>query len=112
MTALIGTSDYVVGAFRAAPAGAGLSNVFTSLPAYTAGEAVVPPANTDQLLALLIGTNVGAVVTPWASLATLLCLESCRANGLVVPLRRLVLTGLVLAGCATGASVAALVLTA
>ncbi|APU14747.1 ArsB/NhaD family transporter [Actinoalloteichus fjordicus] len=111
MTALIGTSDDVGGAVRAALTGAGLSNVINNLPAYAAGEAVVPPANGDQLLALLIGTNVGAVVTPWASLATLLCLESCRANGLVVPLRRFVRTGLVLAVLALAASVAALLIT-
>jgi arsenical pump membrane protein len=110
MTALIGTDHNGIGAYRAAVAGAGLSNVLNNLPAYTAGEAVVPVGNSDQLLALLIGTNVGPIVTPWASLATLLCLESCRDHGLRVPLRKFVLTGLGLAVVALAVSVGALLL--
>lgn len=111
MTGLIGTDHNGVGLYRAAVAGAGLSNVLNNLPAYTAGEAVIPAGNGDQLLALLIGTNVGPIVTPWASLATLLCLESCRDHGLRVPLRKFVLTGLGLAIVALAASVGALWLT-
>jgi arsenical pump membrane protein len=110
MTALIGTDHNGIGSYRAAVAGAGLSNMLNNLPAYTAGEAVVPVGNSDQLLALLIGTNVGPIVTPWASLATLLCLESCRDHGLRVPLRKFVLTGLGLAGVALAVSVGALLL--
>ncbi|MGQ0574636.1 MAG: SLC13 family permease [Pseudonocardia sp.] len=111
MTALIGTDPGVVGSYRAVAAGAGLSNVLNNLPAYTAGEAVIPVANDEQLLALLIGTNVGPLVTPWASLATLLCLESCRDHGLRVPMRTFVLTGLGLAVVACTVSVAALFVT-
>ena len=33
--------------------------------------------------------NAGALVTPWASLATLLWLQRCRSAGLQVPLLRL-----------------------
>ncbi|WP_067848694.1 SLC13 family permease [Nocardia lijiangensis] len=111
MHALIGDDAGAAGAFRAAAAGAALSNVANNLPAYTAGEAVVPPENGDQLLALLIGTNVGPVVTPWASLATLLCLEFCRTHGVRVPMTRFVLTGLGLALLATTGAVAALLIT-
>ncbi|MGH8880876.1 MAG: ArsB/NhaD family transporter, partial [Stackebrandtia sp.] len=111
MTALIGTDHNGAGAYRAAVAGAGLSNVLNNLPAYTAGEAVVPDGNGDQLLALLIGTNVGPIVTPWASLATLLCLESCRDHDLRIPLRKFMLTGLALAVVALTMSVGALLLT-
>ena len=111
MTALIGTDSDAAGIYRAAAAGAGLSNVLNNLPAYTAGEAVIPEGNGDQLLALLIGTNVGSIVTPWASLATLLCLESCRDHGLRVPLRKFVLTGLGLATVVVTVSVGALLLT-
>ncbi|MGH3857059.1 MAG: SLC13 family permease [Pseudonocardiaceae bacterium] len=110
MIALIGTDHSAVAMYRTATAGAGLSNVLNNLPAYTAGEAVIPAGNRDQLLALLIGTNVGPIVTPWASLATLLCLESCRDHGLRVPLGRFMLTGLGLAVVALGASVSALLL--
>jgi Na+/H+ antiporter NhaD/arsenite permease-like protein len=110
MTGLIGTDPNGVGVYRAAAAGAGLSNVLNNLPAYVAGEAVVPAANHDQLLGLLIGVNLGPIVTPWASLATLLCLESCRDHGLRVPLGRFTLTGLGLATVALAGSVAALLL--
>ncbi|MBV9141010.1 MAG: arsenic transporter [Pseudonocardiales bacterium] len=112
MTALIGTDPNGIGAYRAAVAGAGLSNVLNNLPAYTAGETAVPATNSDQLLALLIGTNVGPIVTPWASLATLLCLESCHDHGVRVPLRKFVLTGLGLAVTAVALSVGVLLLSA
>ncbi|WP_329415716.1 SLC13 family permease [Nocardia vinacea] len=111
MHALIGHDSGVVGAYRAAGAGAGLSNVANNLPAYTAGEAVVSEENRNQLLALLIGTNVGPIVTPWASLATLLCLEFCRTHGVRVPMPRFVLTGLGLAVVATTGAVAVLLAT-
>jgi arsenical pump membrane protein len=111
MATLIGADPHGIGSYRAAVAGAGLSNALNNLPAYTAGEAVISTANSDQLLALLIGTNVGSIVTPWASLATLLCLESCRDHDLRIPLRKFVLTGLGLAVVALAASVGALLLT-
>ena len=111
MTALIGTDQGPAGLFRAAGAGAGLSNVINNLPAYTAGEAVVPHGAQDMLLALLIGTNVGPIVTPWASLATLLCLEACRRYGLAVPMRTFVLAGFGLAVTALLAGTAALLVT-
>jgi arsenical pump membrane protein len=108
VAALVGQSDGLLGSLRAAGTGAGLSNLVNNLPAYVAGEAVVPVANHTQLLALLIGTNVGPVITPWASLATLLWFERCHAYGVKVPLRRLMLTGAVLAvGAGLAATVAA-----
>ncbi|MEV6323434.1 SLC13 family permease [Nocardia sp. NPDC051787] len=108
MHALIGTDGGASGAYRAAAAGAVLSNVANNLPAYTAGEAVIPAGNGNQLLALLIGANIGPIVTPWASLATLLCLEFCRTHDVRVPMTRFVLTGLALAVVAGTGSVAAL----
>ena len=97
MTALIGTGDGNQGALRAGAAGAVLSNVVNNLPAYVAGEAAVPVSHHTQLLALLVGTNVGPIVTPWASLATLLWFERCRAAGVTIQIRRFVLGGLGLA---------------
>ncbi|MFF2553281.1 SLC13 family permease [Nocardia sp. NPDC058058] len=110
MHGLIGDDPGTSGAFRAAGAGAGLSNIVNNLPAYTAGEAVIPDGNRNQLLALLIGSNVGPIVLPWGSLATLLCLEFCRAYGVRVPMRRFVFTGLVLAVTATTLAVAGLLI--
>lgn len=111
MRAVMGGDDGVAGAFRAAFAGAGLSNVLNNLPAYVAGEPAVPAANKDQLLSLLIGTNVGPVITPWGSLATLLWFEWCRRWDVRVPMRKFVLTGTVLAVAGCAATVPALLLT-
>lgn len=111
MAALMGEDNGPAGMFRAAATGAGLSNAVNNLPAYLAGEAVVPTANHDQLLALLVGTNVGPVITPWASLATLLWLQRCHAFGVDVSMRRFVVTGAVLAVTAVGVAVALLVVT-
>ena len=108
--ALIGTDSGAYGAFRAGATGALLSNVVNNLPAYMAGEAVVPTGNATQLLALLIGTNVGPLATPWASLATLIWYERCTSYGLRVPLRRFVATSAVLAVVGTSATVGALLL--
>lgn len=107
MRALVGHDDDAAGALRAAFSGAGLSNVLNNLPAYVAGESAVPASNKDQLLSLLIGTNVGPVITPWGSLATLLWFEWCRRWGVRVPIRTFVLTGTVLAvlGCAAAVGV-------
>lgn len=107
----VGTDGGVAGMFRAAVVGGGLSNLLNNLPVYLAGEAAVPVGNHDQLLALLIGTNVGPLVAPWASLATLLWYERCRAAGLRVPLRGVAGTGAVLAVAAVGLSTAALAVT-
>jgi arsenical pump membrane protein len=108
--ALIGTGGGTAGAVRAAATGAGLSNVVNNLPAYVAGEAVIPFGHHEQLLALLIGTNVGPIITPWASLATLLWFERCRSYDAVVPVRTFVLTGAGLAVAGLAATVTALLL--
>ena len=111
MSALIGTDPGTIGMARAAGTGAALANIGNNLPVYVAGEAVVPVANNSQLIALLIGTNVGAIGTPWAALATLLWFGRCRAAGLSIPLRRFLVTGAVTALLAVAASVTALALT-
>jgi arsenical pump membrane protein len=54
---------------------------------------------------------VGPIVTPWASLATLLCLEACRSHRLRVPMPMFVLTGLGLACTGLAASEGALLVT-
>jgi arsenical pump membrane protein len=111
MVALIGTDGDIGGAFRAAFAGVGLSNLLNNLPAYVAGEAAITVANRDQLLALLIGTNVGPVIAPWGSLATLLWFEWCRRRGVQIPWRTFMLAGATLAVAGCAAAVTALVLT-
>ncbi|MGW2248786.1 SLC13 family permease [Kitasatospora sp. NPDC001660] len=108
----VGTDGGASGLFRASLAGAGLSNVLNNLPVYLAGEAVVPVGNHAQLLALLVGTNAGPVILPWASLATLIWYERCRAFGVRVPVRRVTATGAVLAVAAVLAATTALAVTA
>ncbi|MFI6786169.1 SLC13 family permease [Nonomuraea sp. NPDC050383] len=97
--------------YRTAAVGGGLANTINNLPAYKAVEQVIPSGERDQLLALLIGTNVAPVITPWASLATLLWFESCRRHDVRVPMRRFLLTGAGLAVSGLLVTVWALVLT-
>ncbi|MET7326834.1 SLC13 family permease [Nonomuraea sp. NPDC005650] len=106
MTWMVGTEG---DPYRTAAVGAGLSNAINNLPAYKAVEIVIPATGQDQLLALLAGTNVGPVITPWASLATLLWFESCRRHEVTVPMRRFLLTGTGLAVVGLLATVWALV---
>ncbi len=110
LTHAVGPDGGALGMFRAGAVGGGLANVLNNLPVYLAGESAVPAGNHEQLLALLIGTNVGPVVTPWASLATLLWFERCHAQGVTVSLRRFMGTGAVLAAGALTASIGALAL--
>ncbi len=109
MTDLIGTDPGAPGVTRAAATGGVLSNLLNNLPVYKAGEAVVPLANHTQLLGLLIGTNVGPLITPWASLATLLWAERCRSAGVEIRWPRFVLTGAITAVLVAAASVTALI---
>ena len=76
--------------------GAGLANVVNNLPAYLIIEPAVADSST-RLMALLVGVNAGPLVTPWASLATLLWLARCRSVGVAIPWRWLVPAG---AACA------------
>jgi arsenical pump membrane protein len=72
---------------------AGGANVANNLPAYLAMERVVPH---DQLVPVLLGVNLGPLVTPWGSLATLLWAERCRARGIGIGWWRFAAAGLVL----------------
>ncbi len=75
-------------------AGGVLANLINNIPAYLALE---PAAGSTQgLLALLIGVNAGPIITPWASLATLLWADQARRQGVTVPWRTFILLGLVL----------------
>ncbi len=63
------------------------------------------------MLAVLVGVNLGPLVTPWASLATLLWLDRCKARGVTISLPRFGLLGLVGAVVCVSAATAALQLT-
>ena len=66
------------------------ANLVNNLPAYLALERVAP----HHLLDVLLGVNLGPLVLPWGSLATLLWLERCRARGVRIPLRTFAVSGL------------------
>lgn len=80
MRAVAGTGTGLDDLLRLAGAGAVGANLINNLPAYL----VLEPAATDspvRLMALLIGTNVGPLITAWASLATVLWSQRCRRAG-------------------------------
>lgn len=101
---LVGTGTGPLDLLHLSGASALTANAINNLPAYL----VVEPAAADdvrRLVATLVGVNAGAVVTPWASLATLLWLQRCRSAGLQVPLLRLAGWGLLCAVvCVTAAT--------
>ncbi|HUZ88650.1 MAG TPA: SLC13 family permease [Candidatus Acidoferrales bacterium] len=89
-------------------AGTGLlgANTIDNLPAYLALE---PVANTPiRLVALLIGVNAGPLITPWASLATLLWHQRLRALDVELSWRRYILLGLIVAPATVGLATLAL----
>ncbi|GAA0710858.1 arsenic transporter [Dactylosporangium roseum] len=113
LRSLVGDDTGPWGTLRAAGIGAVLSNAGNNLPAYVAIEAVIPAsqATHDQLLGLLIGTNVGPLITPWASLATLIWYARCRGYGVDISWPRFLLTGTVTAFVALSAATGVLILT-
>ena len=85
---------------RLAGTGALGANAVDNLPAYLALE---PVANDRaRLAALLIGVNAGPLITPWASLATLLWHERLKALDVEISWRRYMLLGLVAAPLTVG----------
>lgn len=105
---LIGPGVGVEGLARVAVLGAVLSNAINNLPAYVAGEAAIP--HDDQLLGLLIATNVSPLITPWASLAIMIWYRCCRCAGVRIAWGRFAATGAVTAVLALVAAEGALVL--
>lgn len=80
---------------RLAGAAALGANAINNLPAYLAFE---PVADSPlRMAALLIGVNAGSLVTPWASLATMLWHARSAALGVSIPWGRYAILGLVVA---------------
>lgn len=80
---------------RLAAVGALTANGVNNLPAYL----ILEPTASDPvaLMALLIGVNLGPLVTPWASLATLLWHHRIVSLGVDIRWGRFMLWGLVVA---------------
>ncbi len=93
--ALAGEGDDLVSLWQVAGVGVVSANAINNLPAYLALEPIAhSPA---RLAALLVGVGAGPLITPWASLATLLWHERLHALGIDVPWRRYVLWGMLAA---------------
>jgi Na+/H+ antiporter NhaD/arsenite permease-like protein len=71
------------------------ANVLDNLPAYLVLEPVA--GSPIRLVALLIGVNAGPLITPWASLATLLWHQRLSALDVPIRWRRYMLLGLIVA---------------
>jgi Na+/H+ antiporter NhaD/arsenite permease-like protein len=90
-------------------AGGVAANVLDNLPAYL----VLEPAAAGEPLryaALLVGVNAGCLITPWASLATLLWHARLRAEGVELSWGRYMALGCVVAPLTVAAGVTALAL--
>jgi arsenical pump membrane protein len=86
------------------------SNLVNNLPAYLALEPVAA-SSPERLLALLVGTNLGPLVTLWGSLATLLWRERCRARGVDIRASGFAVAGLLGAPVLVAATTATVWLT-
>ena len=91
---LAGGGDGFIDVLRTAGVGAAASNLVNNLPAYLALGRVTA-GDVPHTLAALIGTNVGPLITVWASLATLLWRERCKARGVEVKTREFVTLGVI-----------------
>lgn len=89
-----GTGDGFLSLLQLAGVGALSANAVNNLPAYLALEPLAE--NPVRLAALLIGVNLGPLVSPWASLATLLWHGRLKAMGIGFSWGSYALAGLVL----------------
>ena len=89
-------------------AGAVSSNVMNNLPAYLLLEPLA--RSTDSLVALIIGTNAGPLVTPWASLANLLWHDQLQRADVTISWTKFCLLGLLVVPWAVGIPTAVVVL--
>ncbi len=103
---LAGGGESLPELLRLAGLGATSANVANNLPAYLALEQTT--GSPLRVAALLIGVNAGPLITPWASLATLLWAERLRGLEVEISWRRFVLLGLVVAPLTVVLSVLAL----
>lgn len=93
LAAVSGRGDDALSLLQLAAIGAASANGINNLPAYLALEPVAD--SPARLVALLIGVNLGPLVTPWASLATLLWHERLVSLGVTISWLRFVALGMV-----------------
>lgn len=109
LTAAAGTGGGPLDLLRLAGVGTVTANLADNLPAYLALE---PVAGTEQrLLALLVAVNAGPLITPWASLATLLWHARLSALEVRISWWRFAGLGLIAAPLTVGLATLAILLT-
>ncbi|MFD1721702.1 SLC13 family permease [Amnibacterium endophyticum] len=109
LAAAAGTGEGPGALLRLAGVGTVTANLADNLPAYLALE---PVAGSEQrLLALLVAVNAGPLVTPWASLATLLWHGRLEALDVHVSWWRFAALGLVAAPVTVALATLAILLT-
>ena len=105
--AVAGEGEGFVELLRLAGASAAGANAINNLPAYLALESIA--GTPDRMAAVLIGVNAGSLVTPWASLATMMWHSRLVSLGVDVSWGRYAALGLLVMPLTVVAAVAALV---
>ena len=100
LTTVAGTGEGPLALLRLAGTGTVAANLADNLPAYLALEPV--GSSPTRLLALLVAVNAGPLITPWASLATLLWHGRLTAMGLRISWWRFAALGLIAAPLTVG----------
>lgn len=108
LAAVSGTGGTPLDLLRLSTSGALGANLVNNLPAYLALEPVA--GDPLRIAALLIGVNAGPLITPWASLATLLWHHRLKSLGVEISWGRYVLLGLIAAPLTVAAASLALAL--
>ena len=108
LAVVTGRGDDPLSLLRLAGSGLVGANAADNLPAYLALEPVA--GSPARIAALLIGVNAGPLITPWASLATLLWHSRLTALGVELRWRRYVLLGAIAAPLTVAAATAVLAL--
>jgi arsenical pump membrane protein len=110
LAAVSGTGESPLALLRLSLTGMVGANAIDNLPAYLALEPVA--GSPVRLAALLIGVNAGPLITPWASLATLLWHQRLTSFDVELRWRRYVLLGAIVAPVTVVLATLALALTA
>jgi arsenical pump membrane protein len=108
LAVISGTGEGPLDLLRLAGAGAVSANLVNNLPAYLALEPFA--GDPVRSMALLIGVNAGAIITPWGSLATLLWHARLVSAGVEISWPRFMLLGLLLAPLVVASATFALAL--
>ncbi len=108
LSALAGQGEDPLSLLRLAGSAAAGANVVNNLPAYLAFESIAE--SPVRIAAVLIGVNAGCLITPWASLATLLWHDRLKALDVEISWGRYIALGLIVTPLTVGLATLALAL--